>query len=540
MTTSAFAQTNTERLTEVVDNTRSANTMLASIQEILTELVSESAEAIAALAATIESIGAALSAEIGAVGAAVGNVDEKVSALDSKVMALDSALMDISTKVSSVGDQVSAFNQRDAQNDDYYTEQIESFAVILPAIKETVDTLAASDDNAALNAISEGIAANTARINEITSSLEMISAQLGTIQEELDIVANTTATSAQARAPLMGPSTGSATLKITPYDIAKNVDDDDESKVTYQFMCEEDIFLQSFARATGTTTPSTMVADDGDAITVRVSGAVSGTLYNSDFSPTGGTDDLTNLDRMVTGNNAPLLANNAITITLTANAAALANVPDFNGGDQIYVESADGGTTAGTEITTILELAANLKENLYTEDGTSGNEQTSLNRVSAQSLTPEIYELTASWISDAEDPKCEFMRTDATTDTSIATLNLTPTDTPNVLNTETKILDCNAVDTTIVSINPIMSGSLREAASLEFTIDGDDAASAKFMFDVNGTHSLVAGYEDALPLDIGTKDLNIESTLSTVTTLILQVEYQSADGNTCIARDPAS
>lgn len=544
MTTNAFAQTNTERLSEVVDNTRSANTMLASIQDLLTSLVSDVMEAIAALAGNVEALSDMVSDEFDAVDDAISHVDEEVAALDSKVMMLDSTLMDISTQVSSVGDQVAAFDQRDGQMDQYYKDNIDNFAVILPAIKETVDALAASESGASLESISEGIRANSASINEITSSLKMISDQLGTIQEELDIVANTTATSAQAtRAPLTGPDEGDLSLKISPYDIAKNVNDDgDMAKVTYTFMCEEDIFLDTLDRVRATDDNkllSGLSGTDGeeDLVTVTVSGAVSGALYNSLFSGVG--DEAGILDKKLEAKNTPLLANNALRIMLTASEAALINTVDFNGADSIYPK-ADNATHAQAtehEITNIAQLAGNLTNDLHTEAETSdaGAAQTSMTRISAQTLMPTIYELKVSWISDAKDPKCEFMRTGATTDTSTATTVLAPTDKSNVLNEAMKTLDCNSVDTTIVSINPIMSGSLKEATTLEFAIGDDDAPSAVFMFDVNGTHSLKAGYEDALPLDIGTEDLMIKAELSKLTTLLLQVEYQSADGNKCSA-----
>lgn len=546
MTTNAFAQTNTERLSEVVDNTRSANTMLASIQDLLTSLVSDVMEAIAALAGNVEALSDMVSDEFDAVDDAISHVDEEVAALDSKVMMLDSTLMDISTQVSSVGDQVAAFDQRDGQMDQYYKDNIDNFAVILPAIKETVDALAASESGASLESISEGIRANSARINEITTSLEMISTQLGTIQEELDIVANTTATSAQAtRAPLTGPSGGMSTLKISPYDIAKNVNDDgDMAKVTYTFMCEEDIFVQ---KLDGTASHMVLnglsgLTDDNSTnakVTISVTGAVSGPLFNSMFTGVGTEAGI--LSKPVEGNNAPLLAGNALTITLSADKAALANPVDFNGDQDSIYPKADNATHAQDEtedaITTIAQLAGNLTNDLHTviEDDVEAVAQTSMTRISAQTLMPTIYTLKATWISDAKDPKCEFMRTGATTDTSTATTVLAPTDKSNVLNEAMKTLDCNSVDTTIVSINPIMSGSLKEATTLEFAIGDDDAPSAVFMFDVNGTHSLKAGYEDALPLDIGTEDLMIKAELSKLTTLLLQVEYQSADGNKCSA-----
>lgn len=552
MTTNAYAQTNTERLMEVVDNTRSANTMLASIQELLTSLVSDVMEAIAALAGNVEAVSETMSEEFDAVDNAISHVDEEVAALDSKVMMLDSTLMDISAKVSSVGDQVAAFDQRDAELDRYYKDNIDDFAVILPAIKETVDALAASQSDTSLESISEGVSANAARINEITTSLETISTQLGTIQEELDIVVNTTATtaSAQERAPLTGPSGGMATLMVSPYDIAKNVKDK-KATVNYAFMCEEDIFIDTIDRVrdsadtadallkglAGETTGTTANA----AVKVSVSGPVSDTLYDSMFSGVGDAEGI--LDKKIEAKNAPLLANNTLTITLTADSAALDNTIAFNDADNAtdVVPKASSTTTAQeatAAITTIAQLAGNLTKDLHAtiEDDAAAVRQTADNKISPQTISPTIYQLKVSWISDAKDPKCEFMRTDATTDTSIATMALSPTDTRNVLNKATKTLNCGGVDTTIVGINPIMSGALREATTLEFTIVGEDAPSAVFGFDVNGTHTLKDGYEDALPLDLGSKNLKIQAELSTVTTLLLQVEYQSADGNKCTSR----
>ena len=550
MTTNAFAQTNTERLTEVVDNTRSANTMLASIQELLTSLISDVMEAIAALAANIEAMSTNMSEDFDAVDDAISHVDEELSALDSKVMALDSTLMDISTQVSSVGDQVAAFDQRDAQADGYYQDNIDNFAVILPAIKETVDQLAASQSGGALASISEGVSANAARINEITTSLEVISTQLSTIQEELDIVANTTATAvttAQTRAPLTGPSPGSATLEISPYDIAKNVNDDgDMAKVTYSFMCEEDIFIQSIGRVraseaaigigaedlAGLDDIDSDAADRVDKVTVSVSGAVSGPLYDSAFE---GTGTVQRYDNSLMGNNAPLLAGKTLTIVLTANEDALANTVNFNGAVMIYPKS-DTANTPAPEITTIGQLAGNLSKQLHNTTGASDSVQDSDSLISAQTLTPTIYELKVSWISDAEDAKCEFMRTDETTDTSTVYMSFKP-EGDDVLNMDKMVLNCNDVDATIVSINPIMAGDLKQTATLKF-LDADNEPRAIFGFDVNGTHSLKDGFEDALPLKWDGDDLTIEATLSKLTTLFLQVDYQSADGNRCTATDP--
>ena len=536
MTTNAYAQNNTERLIHIIETTDSTETTLDSLQTLLTSIGNDIMEALSALAGDIDMISDDMTTEFGDVDTAISNVDAKVSALDSKIMMLDSAIMDIDTDVSALGEQITTLDQQIQQVDTTYKDAADNIEVSLTAIKDTVDELTECEICDAVEAMSVSITANAARINELTTSLTTISEQLGTIQDELDIVSTTTATAAtaQARAPLTGPVMGDATLEITPYDIARNVKGEGtsaEAKVTYTFTCEEDVFITK-VDGTGRTTATGLAVFNANAkVTVGVSGPVTDELYETDF------EGLGTLDRAITRDNAPLLANNTLTITLTADDTALGNTIPFTPGTIYGPGSKDGDKyTAGKEVNNIKKLAANLTSVYSVNNDKADNEQNDDNKVTAQTLGPTIYELEISWISDYKDPMCTFMRTDATTDTKTAYVSLSyDSDSEGVLHEDMKTLDCNGVDTTIVSINPIMTGDLKQAVTLKFTVDNDDKAI--FSFDSNGTHSLAKGYEDALPLDLGEDNLEISATISQLTTLLLLVDYQSVDGNECNVPD---
>ena len=535
MTTNAYAQNNTERLIHIIETTDSTETALGSIQTLLTGIGNDIMEALSALAGDIDMISNDMTTEFNDVDTAISNVDTKVSALDSKIMMLDTALMDVDTDVSSIVGQITALDQRIQQVDTNYKETVDNITVMLPAIKTAVDDLAECDVCDTMDALLESIRTNDAKINELTTSAATISAQLATIQEELDIVATTTATvvTTPARAPLTGPVAGSATLEITPYDIARNVKGEGasaEAEVAFTFMCEEEIYINNLMReGPESNDPLTDFSDpNNDEVTVSISGPITDDQYHSKFKYA--TTNPTTLDKVITPDNVPLLANDTLTITLTADSGALDN--SVITADSIYANQSKTATL------TIRDLSDNLDKPFHDKAYDEGSDPKVLHQsdddtvISAQTVGPIIYKLKVSWISDAMDPKCAFMRTDATTDTMTAYVNL-PSDSVDgaVLATPTKTLDCNEIDTTIVSIDPIMTGDLKQATTLKFTVDGD--VKAIFSFDSDGNHSLAKGYEDALPLDLGDENLMIEASISQQTTLLLLVDYQSVDGNEC-------
>ncbi len=163
----AYAQTNTERLMQVVSDTSSIIDTLDSIQATMAAALSSMADQIASIAAMVSGV----DEKVDDIGSDVSHVVDDVEHLIEDVEMLDSKIAEMMA-----ANEASAAAQ---------AEQVAQSAVVLPQMQATLDSIASST---AMLASADAVAQNTAAISEITQSIGEINAKLDAISTNLNVV----------------------------------------------------------------------------------------------------------------------------------------------------------------------------------------------------------------------------------------------------------------------------------------------------------------------------------------------------------------
>ena len=163
----AYAQTNTERLMQVVSDTSSIMDTLDSIQATMAAALSSMADQIASIAAMVSGV----DEKVDDIGSDVSHVVDDVEHLVEDVEMLDSKISEMMA-----ANEASAAAQ---------AEQVAQSAMILPRMQATLDSIASSTEQLAS---AEAVAQNTAAISEITQSIGEINAKLDAISTNLNVV----------------------------------------------------------------------------------------------------------------------------------------------------------------------------------------------------------------------------------------------------------------------------------------------------------------------------------------------------------------
>ena len=163
----AYAQTNTERLMQVVSDTSSIIDTLDSIQATMAAALSSMADQIASIAAMVSGV----DEKVDDIGSDVSHVVDDVEHLIEDVEMLDSKIAEMMA-----ANEASAAAQ---------AEQVAQSAVVLPQMQATLDSIASNTEKLAS---ADAVAQNTAAISEITQSIGEINAKLDAISTNLNVV----------------------------------------------------------------------------------------------------------------------------------------------------------------------------------------------------------------------------------------------------------------------------------------------------------------------------------------------------------------
>ena len=243
MTTDAYAQTNTERLIDAVDNTNS----------IL--------DALAALADAVSSGFASVMASLGMIQADTESIQEELGHVESGLETITSNVADVKSDVADVKDDVAGLG-----------DDVSDISSNVAGVKNDVASLTAiiSGSGDAITNLNNDVTSNAASINALTTLVEQIQGELMSAAETVDTVNSTTTTieaavtaeeAATARAIvqlLPGTTFGSATVADFGAGVTTHPFDDVYTSVN-SLVCNNDVFVQTVGLEG---TPNTVLTDE--------------------------------------------------------------------------------------------------------------------------------------------------------------------------------------------------------------------------------------------------------------------------------------
>jgi archaellum component FlaC len=531
MTIDAYAQSNTQRIADIDDNTSAIKTVVDAINDMVSSM-SDAIEALSSSIAGIESTLTSVNSSVDEVKSSVATISADVTTIKSSITGFDAVtagLGIINTKITSIEDRLT---------------NIET---------SIVSGQSSSADSTSLQILSErvaGIALNMATIND---QLEVISAELGVIRD--------TTSSSQTTQTISGFFEGTTTKTITNYDYKQHgkkitVDGFDRYELDMAFTCSTDVFLDTAdmapsqrtirtAEALNTPNPNNAVqylsrqfaASNGNAPSIdqlrtyaqinyiTVDGR---TLYNNNFVIGSGSNDnhYIEYDRLETFENRKLTAGMGLQFETRLYDGEFGNVT----GNAEYGKLHNNATDSpfGTDVTPAAQRDYLIKNAIKDDPREDGEEEI------------ELYTVMVNWNSYS-DTTCSISIGGAASaigaDTPYSETFGATISGEGILKTYEDTLDCGGNPLTINTIRGASGDddNLANFGTLELTVlDGNDEDNA----DV--TYTFGPGWEldpnddspKTLPLTVSGHNVKISGTFPS-DSLIIQLEYNSVPNAGC-------
>ena len=541
----AFAQTNTERLITVVDTTADTNTMVSNLVNLWSNFDSN----FTPILSVINDLSDELS-----------TVSDKVSEVSSDVMAVDSKINNLESKF----DQ---FVATDAENTREAQTNYDNLADMLPDIQSTVDTIV-DDADTSFDTISDKLDALQAQIGTFTSSITTLQEDVSEIQSELGLVQESVS-SRIGPAPTnldSGEVTGKVLLSWYTQGLTKiptggeGVGDDASGYYTanFRFVCESDVFIQTITTTlgAGSDVEFSYYNDAGNTETHNIQNPI---YHGGDL-----TNNLADVNRAsLTANSQTLFDSNYNVGTATNivfnRAIAYPNVLELKAGNAVEFRSSVYDPNTGAEYNTAspnwgpLELIVSANSTSKTTGAfangtnplpiggiTATTSDTNNNNVTKNQLANvEAYEVTVKYFSADTDAKCMITpsKTTALSETNqVAFVSIDKDDTEGsgLVLDYTETLDCDLNTARITGVTGYLSGAdgLNNFVTMELKV-GDDTK-AEFTFADNIS---VIEDESSLPFEFSGSNLSISGDLVENSSILLQINYDSAETDGCTDQD---
>jgi predicted nucleic acid-binding Zn-ribbon protein len=522
----AFAQTNTERLSTVVDTTSDTNSKVAQLTEIWNNFGSQFTPITDAL---------------NMVAAEITTISGEISDLSDDVMAT-------SAKVDTLEDKLDNYAATRASDSAELKEQIESLSEALPDIQNKISTLAG---DASVGDLADKVDSITTQLNEFSGTLATIQTEVESIQGELGIVKETAQTVVGSAPEQLFHCDDKCEYEVKLAWYAHGLDEadvDEEYKTKYHFTCESDVFIGTVTSDIGEGT----AADDNsgtDRITFEYNSAESiGEVNNPVYYV---TDDANRADATLSvGGN--VLFDSTFTGTeapptpgIIFNSEHDFELMELKAGELLTFESttqAQGSTNAAVNGTALYKYANTDMNTDYATDiaispaGALSNDRTGQFATKAQLGAATVYTVTVNYHSEAADPECRITPADvAPLDNVDQILFISPTidDDDGVLTTYEAEVDCdlNAVRITDVTADLTGADGFNNYVNMKLTV-GDDTE-AEFTF-ADNTSILNEKY--SYPIEFEATNLKIEGDAFVGSGLVIQVTYDTVTGGECTSQ----
>ena len=374
ITTDAHAQTNTERLATVEDNTNSIIAALSGISDAIAN----------GFAAVMEALGA-IQTDVDTIHDEVETLHSEVDSFRDDVAATQTGLEDIGNAVGNIDTKIDAVNSA------------------ITAAVTAMDAEPEADPQIAQ--ILEGVTTNAATINALADRLTAVDTMLEAISTKVGAVQETVATSADGTATALSELHSVEVEYDVPVSaFGNNKATDTVYKADLKLTCESPIFLDTVttdipaAAADASDTAGVFTASTTSATTASKASVIANsmTVYNTQFAAGG---DPILYSAGASFNLAELAAGSSLTIKLSTDRTGVliqpATTPATNGTSfsiQKYLQ-----TSSRDRITTGAD-GANVAIDAVPVGGTN------LTKANAGKVT--VFTLTANVYSSAEDPKC--------------------------------------------------------------------------------------------------------------------------------------
>ncbi len=510
ITTDAYAQTNTERLITVVDNTNEANSLLSSILDAVTSGFANVLEMLGVIDADLEAIHGDLEDIHGDLSA----VDTDLAAIHGDLETIHSDIDALSSNLAGVGQAASAL----------------------------------SEVSQSLSTVTQGVQTNAASINALDAKLDMIAASVGVVSNTTTSIQEAVETDSATTATPTGNMLHSDDTEqaITVADFAGTVTKhptDNVYEASNTFSCTGDVFIDSMSISNPSTILQSTAADGATAkSTITVEGFF---LYETtDTNPASDAQTNVVLTKTRDFDNRFLSAGAGLVIKGSTDQSTSATaLGSRSGADTAATQRTENllvysNGTAGQP--NVVSYYFNIQEYvaLQSNKATIGPGDNQIGANSGQNATKsdlgtvELYTVTVNWFAPSSDTTCSISSATGSApglDNSATRLvSLTvdeEADEPGALKpfVEAK-LDCNGEDTEITSISIGAGGFLTQYVELTLTAGSE---SAKVMFDGDESDA----EKSELPFRFSGSDLTI--TGKGINDLLLTISYDTVAKNTC-------
>lgn len=513
ITTDAYAQTNTERLITVVDNTTEANSLLSSILDAVTS----------GFANVLEMLGV---------------IDTDLEAIHGDLSAVDTNLQEIHGDLEEI--------HGDLETLDGHLSGLSQAASGLNAVTQSLTT------------VSQGVTANSASINALNAKLDMISDAVGVVNDTATSIQVAVETDPETAAT--GPTnmlhSDETEQAVTVADFAGEVTKhptDGVYEASNTFSCTGDVFLDSMA-VTGVDealyTVTTIATDDvAPKTTVSLNGV---NLYETYDNTAAGTAASATSVLQITKDrdfdNQFLAAGSTLVIKGSTDQSADGDATAFvvadiatRGAQNIleYEVNATAAPAEGANVYFTLADYVALKTNKATINATNPDVTdagTGTNQATKTQLgTTELYTVTVKWFSASSDTTCSISSAIGTTPgldnegTVLVGVSVNATATGATKPILPETVDCGGETTEItgVSIEAGAVSGLGQYNTIELRA-GDSSSTVRF--DSSGT---VDEDKSKLPFTFSGADLTVTGTA--LNDLLIQLSYATVKGNACEA-----
>ena len=520
----AFAQTNTERLSTVVDTTSDTNSRVVQLTEIWNNFGSQFTPITDALNM--------VAAEITTISGEISDLSDDVMATSAKVDTLEDKLDDYATTRASDSAELQA--------------QIESLSEALPDIQNKISTLAG---DASVGDLADKVDSIATQLNEFSGTLATIQTEVESIQGELGLVKETAQT-----------VVGTAPDQLTDHELKQEVKlawyahrlteapTDHKYETEYHFTCESDVFIGEVSSDINGGTAGDL-ATGTNGITFKYNGTGAGSqtspnIANPVYADLANNEDEADATLFVGGN---VLFDSMFTGTSGTSPVIYNDKHDFKlmelkAGKLLTFESMTEarGANANPDVTALYRYA-NTTLNTANATGVTATgltevanvlDSTNLNATKAQLGDATVYTVTVNYYSESADPKCKITPADvAPLDNVDQLLFISPDiSSTGVLAKYEAEVDCdlNAVRITDVTADLTGAAGFNNFVTMELKV-GDDTK-AEFTF-ANNTSMLTEKY--SYPIEFEAANLKIEGDTTTGSGLVIQFTYDTVDGGEC-------
>lgn len=517
VTIDAYAQTNSQRIATIDDNTDAIKTVVDAINDMVS----------------------GMSDAIGAISSSIAGLESTMLSVDASVKEVNDSVTSMSTDITTIKSSITGFG-----------DVMLSISVLSEKISGVEDRLTSIESSIVNQGSDVAVQSLSDQVSRMVQQIDAVNAQLAAISEELGVI-KTSTTTTSTPSPT-GYFEGKTTKSITNYDYKQHgkkftVNNKDYYDLDMTFTCTADVFLDTadMTESQGASTqylsrlpdsPThesiTPLKDLKEVNSITVDGR---TLYSSSFNIAG--SNYVELDVRETFDNRRLVASNGLKFeTRIYDGDFINTTGDNNIMVGLLITPTEGFATfhhaGGSGLNTLTETVANHTLIAGAMKNPRNGDATEI----------ELYTVEVTW-NTFNAATCSIGIGGSTAigaDTPYSLTFSAEVSGTGLLKEYEKILDCggNPLEITTITAASSDSGNLANFGNLELTLlDGNNDGTADVVFEFDSDWAL-SEHDDSpriLPLTVSGHDVQISGNFPG-DGLILQINYNSVPNANCQIR----